>query len=668
MRRPDIQGLRAVAVLAVIIYHAGLPVYGGFIGVDIFFVISGFVITGSLSRQFQLNGRIKFTEFFYRRFRRLAPAVSAMVAVSLLLSAFILSPFGPQLNVAKTGIGAMFGFANGVVATTSGGYFDASSITNPLLHTWSLSVEEQFYVFFPLILGASLIYSRRRSTVLSGPKTIVSVFALGSFILSLLLELGVEPASGRVLLEYFSPLTRAWEFAVGALIFLNIENLIRLTRRFAMVFGTIGLAILTFSFWIINDLTPFPGPWALLPVIGTSMIIISGSLNSTTFVFRVLSARQMVQLGERSYSLYLWHWPAVVFAGYLWPSSPGMLALSLFCAFFLSLLSYTFIEMPFRAFGTAKARVSPLFAGSVVLIPTLLASGLWIANKESWWNESIRQMSQQIQENHVGQENGCAATMPLGKVPDGCSFNGLASGKPVYLLGDSNAEQFGDGLVGATKNLGRPLLIATGSSCPFVNLLLVDKGRNANNAKCRYSVQTSLAFLESAKEGTVIIANSDKYGVSPDYDLMGTQPDSAASMPTDNLVVWAQALLLTIENLQADGHQVLIFQAIPKWGEADDVKWDPTTCTMRSVITHTCAAKQKWTHFAASNERTRTVLAVVALKTGATLWDPSVELCRGGECTTLGPGFTRYRDAGHLSVAQSNSLKLPLMHLLEGSK
>ncbi len=155
-RRPDIQGLRAVAVLMVVAFHAGLPLRGGFVGVDVFFVISGFVITGMLLRERRATGRIRFGQFYLRRFRRLTPALALMVTVTMIISAAILSPLGTQQVAAKTGIGAMLLAANVVIARMTGRYFDADAATNPLLHTWTLSVEEQFYLAFPALIALGL--------------------------------------------------------------------------------------------------------------------------------------------------------------------------------------------------------------------------------------------------------------------------------------------------------------------------------------------------------------------------------------------------------------------------------------------------------------------------------------------------------------------------------
>ncbi len=174
-RRLDIQGLRAVAVLFVVVYHAGLPLPGGFVGVDIFFVISGFVITSMLHREWLSSSRINFGRFYWRRFKRLTPALALVVVVTVLLSALLLSPMGPQQNAALTGLGSIALVANFVIASTTSGYFDAAAETNPLLNTWSLSVEEQFYVFFPSFLVFGWYLARRKAWLRSSPLVIVAV-------------------------------------------------------------------------------------------------------------------------------------------------------------------------------------------------------------------------------------------------------------------------------------------------------------------------------------------------------------------------------------------------------------------------------------------------------------------------------------------------------------
>lgn len=195
-RRLDVQGLRAIAVLMVIAFHAKLPLPGGFVGVDVFFVISGFVITSMLLREHARSGRIDLKRFYIRRFKRLTPALAVMVVITLVASTLLSSPLGPQQNTALTGLGAIALIANLVIAQTSGGYFDAPAATNALLHTWSLSVEEQFYLVFPVLLIVSLRFARRRPWA---PAGVVAVVGLVSFVAAVAGSRGVSVSNSMLL-------------------------------------------------------------------------------------------------------------------------------------------------------------------------------------------------------------------------------------------------------------------------------------------------------------------------------------------------------------------------------------------------------------------------------------------------------------------------------------
>ena len=303
-RRPDIQGMRAIAVLVVVAFHAGLPVPGGFVGVDTFFVISGFVITAMLNRQWQQSGGIKFGSFYLRRFKRLTPALALMIAVTTVLSVLFLSPLGPQQAAGQTAIGAMMLVANFVIATTTGGYFTPKADTNPLLHTWSLSVEEQFYLVFPalMLFGWMLTRSRRCSTPL-GPLLIVAGIGVLSFALAATSSDGVSIPGFQRVLGFYSPVTRVWEFAAGALLALVFTLWRPTSGRLCNALGIIGLALVIGSVLGINERTPFPGVWTLLPVTGTMLVILAGT-HASGPVFRALSTRPMVRIGDWSYSIY----------------------------------------------------------------------------------------------------------------------------------------------------------------------------------------------------------------------------------------------------------------------------------------------------------------------------------------------------------------------------
>jgi len=393
-RRLDIQGLRAVAVLMVVAFHAGLPLPGGFVGVDVFFVISGFVITGMIHRERSSTGRFRLGRFYLRRFKRLTPALALVVAVTMVLSFCLLSPLGAQQRAAQTGFGAMLLVANFVIAQTTGGYFDAPAESNPLLNTWSLSVEEQFYLMFPaiLLLGWALSQRGRRIpwvTVLVGTAALMS-FWLAVMGAGALGPSGASPA--KYLVGFYGPFARAWEFAVGALLALATTSRPLRSKKCAQVLAWLGVALIAASALLIDHTRPLPGTWTLLPVGGT-LLVIAGGTNHTTGVNRVLTLPAIVKVGDWSYSIYLWHWPLKVFAVLLWPEAPialwpqfpiaALLAATL-GTLPVAVASYRWLEQPLRRLpAMTRPRTLALVAG-VVSPSVLLAATLGLTADHYW--------------------------------------------------------------------------------------------------------------------------------------------------------------------------------------------------------------------------------------------------------------------------------------------
>lgn len=376
--RLDIQGLRAVAVLAVIAFHAGLPLPGGFTGVDMFFVVSGFVITSLLSRELSNTGRLRLGRFYLRRFKRLTPALALVVGVTAIASSLLLLPFGEQQAAAKTGLGSLALVANYVIASLAEDYFGPAAKSNPLLHTWSLSVEEQFYLVFPLLLLAAALVGRRlrhpRATML----TAVMALLVGSLIMIRGAALGVPHDSW--LLGFYSPLNRAWEFAVGALVALAPLNRLPRRKAFVATISWLGLALLMLSMVWINEETPFPGKWTLVPVLGTALLIVAGTVR-TTALSTALTLKPVTRVGDWSYSLYLWHWPCIVFAQTLVPGRVAPLLGAAF-SFVPAIASYRLLETPLRQrpdrpIGPNVRRLAQLVVGATALcLSTLLMAGL----------------------------------------------------------------------------------------------------------------------------------------------------------------------------------------------------------------------------------------------------------------------------------------------------
>ncbi len=380
-RRADIQGLRALAVIVVLIFHAGLPLPGGFVGVDIFFVLSGFVITKVLLREWNETGRIRFGSFYLRRFRRLTPALALMVTCTVAFSVLVLSPLGPLQTTAKTGLGAMLLSANAVIANLTGQYFDAPAESNPLLHTWSLAVEEQFYLLFPAILAMGWAAGRRMRNPKIFPLLLVTGIAIASFLLSMTGSTSSEPENLSWLLGFYSPLTRAWEFAAGALLVLGavvIPQHLKSAKHLGSLLGITGLGMVAASLWLISGSTPFPGVWTLLPVIGTVLLLVAGTA-STNPVSQALSWTPMVKIGDWSYSIYLWHWPFIVFAVAIWPKSAIAAVVAAVASFVPAMISYLFLEKPIRFLPKLSPRKNASLIAAVVAPPLVicLMVGLW---------------------------------------------------------------------------------------------------------------------------------------------------------------------------------------------------------------------------------------------------------------------------------------------------
>lgn len=367
--RPEIDGLRSVAVLAVIIYHADSRLLsGGFIGVDVFFVISGFLITSLLLADLK-QGRFSLAQFYERRCRRILPPLVVMALIVTVLGWLFLLPadyrdFGSSLK-------AMAAFVANHYFFGKTGYFDTAAFSKPLLHTWSLSVEEQFYIVLPLLLW--LLYRRRPSTI--------SPVLGGLFLLSLAASCLMTfywPSAAFYLLP-----ARFWELMTGSLLALW-PSASRPRGRAADLMSWSGLAAIAVGAVFFNYYTPFPGPGALLPCLGTALFILGNSPGSRNKA-SLLSRPGPVFVGQISYSLYLWHWPLLVIPRYVHdePLTPLMIAASLAGTFILAYLSWSFVENPIRRRQILPGRRAIFLASGLGLL-TLIIIGHTIRQSEGF--------------------------------------------------------------------------------------------------------------------------------------------------------------------------------------------------------------------------------------------------------------------------------------------
>jgi|KBSSwiStaDraftv2_1062776.scaffolds.fasta_scaffold02149_1 peptidoglycan/LPS O-acetylase OafA/YrhL len=655
-KRFDIQGLRAIAVLVVVAFHAGLGLPGGFVGVDIFFVISGFVITTMLDREWQQRGSIRFKNFYIRRFKRLTPALALMVAVTMFFAIAIVSPSGPQQATGKTAVGAMGLAANLVIARTTGGYFGEDAEANPLLHTWSLSVEEQFYLLLPSLIVCGWILARKRGLALSPFVALAAVASL-SFALAVAGSVGVSVPGFQSLLGFYSPVTRAWEFAVGALLALAVAHRSPRSRQLPSVLGISGLGLLVASVVLINDRTPFPGLWTVLPVAGTLLLLFSG-LDGTAPTSRLLSTRPMVALGDWSYSIYLWHWPFICFAGLLWNRNSWALFAAALASIVPAVLSYKYVEQPIRDMSPPIPRRWVVLVATT-LIPPLVLGGLVVTGATNgWWSNSVRQLQAATIPRTIANAYGCDDRRPLGPaISDLCVWNRDAHSQPIYLVGDSQSAQFSEGFIQAANSLHRPLYIAAANACPFVALgFFRDLLTGRDNSACKNYVDRSLHYLAEAPSGIVVIANADSYWFDNEFEV-GTSSANISIEPRTKLAAFRIDLLRTVDEIRKAGHKVLLVQTVPHWySDTAGNIWDPRLCTNVAAISGNCSAERPLADALADRKSVRLVLAETAEAAKAGVWDPAIPLCPAQTCSTNAPSFGRYRDRGHISIRQSSEL------------
>jgi peptidoglycan/LPS O-acetylase OafA/YrhL len=389
--RQDIQGLRALAVLLVILDHAKIgPFHGGFIGVDVFFVISGFLITGLLVSEAERIGRVSLLGFYARRARRILPAATLVIVATVGVSIYFLSAVEAN-GAIKDALWATFFAANFKLAHDGTDYFQNDTPPSPLQHYWSLAVEEQFYVVWPLLVLLLCLYAAWRARRSSGQRSLgPRVRDLGVtplvVIIGISFAYSVSYSTTDPVSAYFSPFTRAWELGIGALVACLSTRLILLKPAVQALLSWGGLAAVAIAAVAIDGTTVFPGYAAALPVVGAAALLAGGLRAASWGPQGLLSLPPMRALGDWSYSLYLWHWPALIIVTEAWRPAVGWRgALVIAAVVPLSALTYYFVENPVRraqAFKVRRLRGVLLYPAVVVVTLPMLAAANTVVNDE----------------------------------------------------------------------------------------------------------------------------------------------------------------------------------------------------------------------------------------------------------------------------------------------
>lgn len=526
--RADIEGLRAVAILLVVACHAKVPwLAGGFVGVDVFYVLSGYLITGLLVQETHATGELRFANFYVRRLRRLLPALLLMLAVTCILGRLLLAP-GGQPEQASAAASAALWLSNFHFAFSNMGYFAPGPETNLFLHTWSLGVEEQFYLVWPLLVvlamgaweGAKRPPDARRLKWLFG-----GIFAI-SFVVSLFWT-----HNSPHLAFYMMP-ARAWQFALGALVFLLVgspgwrpDRTIP-GQRWLPLAGWLGLAAILLAAFTINGGMPYPGVVSLLPTAGAALVLATGARGENSGAGHILSLRPMQGIGRVSYSWYLWHWPVLLLGATLLDVKNGWIRLALVVlSFVLAALSYRYFETPIRR--NRKLLLKPRFAVFAALAMMVLAGSFalrWHAGAMARMEtpEQLRFEAAHFDAPVIYRTDlDCDDWYRSANVRI-CAFGQANAAHTAVAIGDSVALQWFPAYARIFGKPGWRLLVITKSSCPMVDepMFYARIGREYTEcARWRAAALRDIAALKP----DVIVLGSTLYGFSQAQWITGTR-------------------------------------------------------------------------------------------------------------------------------------------------
>ena len=600
MRILQIQGLRAVAALLVTIFHARL-MPGGFIGVDIFYVISGYLITGLIIREIDKTGRLDLNEFYQRRIKRLLPTSVFVLFITAIVGMFVL-PAITRDALGRDLFAAAAYVSNYLFAWWENDYQNLNATPSPFIHYWSLAVEEQFYVVWPIFILFLSRYGKR--AIFQG----VAIVTALSFLLSIYLT-QVAP-----IWAFYSLPTRAWELGFGALLLFIPDRYLR--NRFLPWVGAIGIAIATFNF---DESTAFPGFNALLPVVATAILI--GSIPVWPRFFNDLSNNRLMQwLGAISYPLYLWHWPALVL-----PSSalgrPLQIRERFLCILLTIVLAHItskFVEQPLRHRSFSAKKTYGFFATTTavsLLAGVAIASTASSVIKVKGTNYSFN--LEQVVAKPAVYGDGCHVN--YGEVESGdCTYGEKGSATKVVLYGDSHAAQWFPTLEVLAREKGFELISLTKSACPSVDVPRSDQGAY-KNSECDKWRENSVKRIQKIKPTAVILSSFQYF----------TEPRGYSSRAQ----WWNEGQRRLLADLQGSSRNLIYISDTPQ--------------PLRDIPN--CLASQD-VKDCDTTEKTPNVII-----NGFKKIDPTPWLCTN-VCSSIKDGYVVYRDGSHISVQSALAL------------
>jgi peptidoglycan/LPS O-acetylase OafA/YrhL len=646
--RTDIEGLRAIAILLVVAAHAKVTwLAGGFIGVDVFFVLSGYLITGLLVREIEATGNLRFAEFYARRFRRLLPGLLLMLVGTSILAYLLIAP-GDQSAQANAAASAAAWISNLYFTYSDSGYFTPTANTNLFLHTWSLGVEEQFYLVWPLVVIFGLNFGLKTELESSNRRRCFLVFVtlcFSSFIASIWLMRN-DPISA-----FFMMPPRAWQFSLGAIAWLWLgksqhespktplqrkyfEEMRRASNSAA--FGWLGLLAIVYSAFRLDTNTPYPGAWALLPSIGTVMVLVSGTHSHANGVGKLLSTRLMQMIGHVSYSWYLWHWPILLLGATVLDFESAATRFSLILlSLVLAVLSNSMVENPIRRCTRLIARPRLAVAGSLAV--AIAASG--IANH--WHSIAIDRMMSPEQIRYqlarldlpVIYGMGCDDWYKSAGVRI-CAFGPENASHTAIAMGDSIGLQWFPALQIIFDKPDWRLLVLTKSSCPMVDEPFFYSRIGREYTECSEWRDKALTEIAALKPDVVVLGSTDN------YDFTATQ--------------WKEGTERLLNPLVNSARRVFILRSTPR------TLFDGPSCsTPRSALFRFLSGDQHCASVALNEHNDLVFKSLVSASSrfsNVRTIDMNDAVCPNGMCRAERDGLIVFRDTQHLSAKFATSL------------
>lgn len=662
--RPEIEGIRAVAVILVVLYHAGLTwIPGGYVGVDVFFVLSGYLITGQLWTNLVTTGRISFGGFFARRARRLLPAAALVLSLSS-LAAVLLLPVTAWKSIAWDVVFSALSVGNYRFAAEATDYFSQGGAPSPVLHYWSLGVEEQFYLVWPVLLFcASLVWLKRAKRGEAKMRARTTLAVLLVFAVSLTLSIYVTQINQPI--AFYSLPTRAWELALGGLLALSATQFVNFRQQAGNALGWLGLALIVIAATVFNDQTLYPSLYALVPALGTAALVFS----SGSHVFGFLRLKPMRAIGRWSYSFYLWHWPILIFGAALVSDAELPMRVKLLLvlgALILSGLTYKFFENPIRmsswlAKNSARSLALGLslvvfasasgFVLTIATVPTTstvtstvplgATSDLAAAVKRSLGtlpvpsNLTPKPENASVTAELASHGTKCMATFDETEFPE-CAFGDASSDFTIWLVGDSHANHWFAAIEAVAKKHGAKLILHTRSGCPILDVALANpKAKAGDYDNCTSWTKKVFEGLRADKPNLLIVGGTigitgfhlESYGrsiqklsgLSEATIVLGDSPRAVVEVPScvaENPTDYSRC------NLQINT-------------PGEDVQWGDLVATAKSY-----AVGNNVTYQATSD------------------W-----LCNGNDCPAIIGNVLVYREISHLTVAGAK-LMTPYFEML----